>query len=134
VTVRLHNITFDCAHPTALAGWWTKVTGWEEDPDNPNLPQDDEAALVAPDGSLNLLFIKVPEPKAVKNRVHLDVQPIEGTRDTEVTRLVAIGATMVADRRRADGSGWVVMADPEGNEFCVERSAAERASSPARRG
>jgi Glyoxalase-like domain len=128
VPVRLHNITFDCAHPTELARWWTKVTGWEEDPGNPNLPEDDEAALVASDRSLNLLFAKVPEAKAVKNRVHLDLQATESTRDHEVLRLVSLGATVVADRRRPDGSGWVVMADPEGNEFCVERSAEERAA------
>lgn len=128
--MRLHNLTFDCAHPTELARWWTTVTGWEEDPGNPNLPEDDEAALVAPDRSLNLLFVKVPEAKAVKNRVHLDLQATESTRDHEVLHLVALGATVVADRRRPDGSGWVVMADPEGNEFCVERSAEERSAAP----
>jgi hypothetical protein len=47
--LRLRNITFDCAHPTELARWWTRVTGWEEDPGNPNLPEDDEAALVPTD-------------------------------------------------------------------------------------
>jgi predicted enzyme related to lactoylglutathione lyase len=62
----------------------------------------------------------------VKNRLHLDLIPTSGTRDSEVTRLVGIGATIVADQRRPDGKGWVVLADPEGNEFCVERSAAER--------
>ncbi len=77
---------------------------------------------------MNLLFIRVPEAKVVKNRVHLDVRPDEGTRDEEVERLLALGATVLADRRRPDGTGWVVLADPEGNEFCVERSAAERAA------
>ncbi len=122
MTVRLRNITLDCARPTELARWWTKATGWEEDPDNPNLLDDEEAALVAPDRSLNLLFIRVPEAKEVKNRMHLDVHPTDGTRDDEVERLLSIGATVVADRRRPDGLGWVVMADPEGNEFCVLRS------------
>jgi hypothetical protein len=68
------------------------VTGWGEDPGNPNLPEDDEAALVAPDGSLNLLFVGVPEAKAVKNRVHLDLQAADGTRDDEVVRLAARSA------------------------------------------
>jgi hypothetical protein len=86
VPVRLHNVTFDCAHPTDLARWWTTVTGWDEDPENPNLPEDDEAALIAPDRSLNPLFVKVPEAKAVKNRVHLDLQSTDGTRDDEVLR------------------------------------------------
>jgi Glyoxalase-like domain len=107
VPVRLHNITFDCAHLTELARWWTNVTGWEEDPGNPNLPEDDEAALVAPDRSLNLLFVKVPEAKAVKNRVHLDLQSTD------------------AARRRGPAARRT-----RGDEFCVERSAEERAAAP----
>ena len=70
----------------------------------------------------------MPEPKTVKNRVHLDLMPTDRTRDEEVERLLGIGATLVADHRRPDGTGWVVLADPEGNEFCIERSAAERAA------
>jgi predicted enzyme related to lactoylglutathione lyase len=70
----------------------------------------------------------VPESKTVKNRVHLDLMPTDRTRDEEVERLLGIGATLVADHRRPDGLGWVVLADPEGNEFCIERSAAERAA------
>ncbi len=65
------------------------------------------------------------EPKTVKNRVHVCLRP-DGPRDTEVERLLGIGATLVADRRRPDGTGWAVLADPEGNEFCVLRSAEER--------
>lgn len=62
------------------------------------------------------------EGKTVKNRVHLDLKAAHGrTRDEEVERVVSLGARVVADHRRADGSGWVLMADPEGNEFCVER-------------
>jgi hypothetical protein len=71
----------------------------------------------------------VPEPRTVKNRVHLDLEPDDRTRDQEVERLLGIGATLVADQRRPDGRGWVVLADPEGNELCIERSAAERAAS-----
>jgi uncharacterized protein (TIGR03086 family) len=69
----------------------------------------------------------VPEPKHVKNRVHLDLLPLTGRRDEEVGRLLRTGARMVADQRRPDGGGWVVLSDPEGNEFCVARSDAERA-------
>jgi predicted enzyme related to lactoylglutathione lyase len=126
MTARVRNITFDCADPYALAGFWSQVTGYREDPDNPNAPDDPEAVIVAPDGGPALLFIPVPEPKSVKNRVHLDLAPSDRTRDEEVARLLALGATLVADHRRSDGTGWAVMADPEGNEFCVERSAAER--------
>jgi hypothetical protein len=73
-----------------------------------------------------LILTIVAEGKTVKNRLHLDVVPVHGTRDEEVTRLTALGARLVADHIRADGSGRVTLADPEGNEFCVERSAAER--------
>jgi predicted enzyme related to lactoylglutathione lyase len=72
-------------------------------------------------------MLDVAEGKAVKNRVHLDLQP-DTTRDEEVARLVGLGATVVDNQVKPDGKGWVVMADPEGNEFCVERSAAERSS------
>jgi predicted enzyme related to lactoylglutathione lyase len=69
----------------------------------------------------------VVEKCTVKNRVHLELQPTDRTRDEEVERLVALGAKLVDDRRRPDGTGWAVLTDPEGNELCVERSAAERA-------
>jgi hypothetical protein len=128
MTARVRNITFDCADPYRLAGFWSQVTGYREDPQDPNRPEDEEAALVGPDGQANLLFIRVPEAKTVKNRVHLDLMPTDRTRDEEVDRLLGIGATLVADLRRPDGTGWAVLADPEGNELCVERSAAERAA------
>lgn len=131
MTARPRSITFDCADPYLLAGFWSQVTGYKEDPDEGNAPADPEAFLVGPDGQPNLLFIRVPEGKTVKNRVHLDLVPTDRTRDQEVTRLRELGATMVADQRRGDGSGWVVLADPEGNEFCVERSAAERTAGQA---
>ena len=131
MTARVRNITFDCADPFALAGFWSQVTGYGEDPEDPNRPDDPEAVLVGPDGQPNLLFVTVPEPKTVKNRVHLDLQPTDRSRDEEVERLLALGATPVADHRRPDGTGWAVLADPEGNELCVERSAAERAATPS---
>jgi hypothetical protein len=84
--------------------------------------------IFSPDGSTRLLFVEVPERKQVKNRVHLDLAPAEGTRDQELARLVEVGATVVDDLRREDGPGWVVLADPEGNEFCILRSDAERAA------
>ena len=80
------------------------------------------------DGRTRVLFIEVPDKKQVKNRVHFDLVPAEGTRDEEAARLVSIGAMVVDDLRRPDGSGWVVLADPEGNEFCILRSEAERAA------
>ena len=122
----IRSITIDCADPYRQTLFWTEVTGWQEDPDDRNHPDDPEGRIVSRQG-INLLFIPVPEGKAVKNRVHLDLIPAERTRDEEVTRLLAIGATLFEDHREPDGTGWVVLADPEGNEFCVERSLKERA-------
>ena len=84
--------------------------------------------MLLPAGGPEVLFLAVPEGKSVKNRLHLDLEPADRTRDEEVERLLAVGAVHVADQRRPDGTGWVVLADPEGNEFCVLRSAAERAA------
>jgi hypothetical protein len=131
MTARIHNVTFDCADPYALAIFWSAVTGYGEDPGNPNAPDDPAALLVPPEGGPGLLFIPVPESKTVKNRVHLDLSPDGRTRDEEVARVLELGATLVADLRNPDGTGWVVLADPEGNEFCIERSAAERAAAEA---
>jgi len=127
MTITINQITFDCADPYALSMFWKAVTGWEDYPGEPNVP-DDEACWLGTPGSGNpaLFFQKVPEGKVVKNRLHLDVSPRERTRDDEVARLLTMGATVVSDQRKDDGTGWVVMGDPEGNEFCVERSQAER--------
>jgi uncharacterized protein (TIGR03086 family) len=127
MAVRIKCITFDCADPYRLAQFWWQLTGFSEDPGNGNAPGDPEALLLSPDGSLALLFIAVPEPKHVKNRVHLDLVPLTGRRDEEIDQLLRIGARLVDDQRRPDGGGWVVLSDPEGNEFCVGRSDADRA-------
>ncbi|MCC3764240.1 VOC family protein [Glycomyces sp. TRM65418] len=126
MTATIGQVTFDCQDPYALSLFWTEVTGYTEDPDDPNAPEHTENFIGPDGGHPGLLFIRVPEPKTVKNRLHLDLVP-ETTRDEEVERLIGLGATLVDDHRRPDGSGWVVLADPEGNEFCVERSKAERA-------
>jgi predicted enzyme related to lactoylglutathione lyase len=118
------HVTFDCADAYALASWWAGVVdGTLADDDRPGDPE----ALVTSAG-IGLLFVAVPEGKSAKNRLHLDLQPQDRTRDAEVERLLAAGASLVGDHRRPDGTGWVTLADPEGNEFCVERSAAERAA------
>jgi hypothetical protein len=128
MTLNIRNITVDCADPYLLATFWSQATGWLEDPDDPNRPGDPEGRIVTSHGGISMLFVPVPEGKSGKNRLHLDLVPVERTRDEEVERLLGLGAAQVADRRRPDGTGWVVMADPEGNEFCVERSLAERAA------
>ncbi len=122
----IRHITFDCAGPYALATFWSAVTGWPVDAESE--PDDDEVGLSAPDPLPMLLFIRVPEGKVVKNRVHLDIGPLERTRDEEVERLTGLGGRVLDDRRTPEGRGWIVMADPEGNEFCVETSDAERAA------
>ncbi|HEX6419929.1 MAG TPA: VOC family protein [Acidimicrobiales bacterium] len=121
----VHNITFDCRDPYELARFWSHVLDRPmHDDDHPG---DPEAVVLLGEGLPNLLFQRVPEAKATKNRLHLDLQP-DHPRDDEVERLIALGATLVADHRRTDGTGWATLADPEGNELCVERSAAERAA------
>jgi predicted enzyme related to lactoylglutathione lyase len=124
MTVSLHNVTVDCADARALASFWSALTGW-------NLYYDDDPEVLLapsypPQSHPTLLFIPVPEGKTAKNRMHLDLQPTDCTRDEQVERAVALGATVVGDHRTEDGSGWVTLTDPEGNEFCIERSPAER--------
>jgi len=127
MTAYIRNLTFDCADIEAQVRFWAAVTGYADDPDNPNQPGDPEMLIVPPGGGPGLLFVTVPEPKTAKNRIHFDLVPVGRTRDAEVERVLALGASLVEDHRRPDGTGWVTLADLEGNEFCVERSAAERA-------
>jgi predicted enzyme related to lactoylglutathione lyase len=120
----LRHATFDSAEPYTIATFWSTVTGWPvSDEDEPG---DDEVLVEAPGDVPGLLFIRVPESKVVKNRLHFDWVPTQRTRDEEVERVVALGATIHEDHRSPDGPGWVTLLDPEGNEFCIERSAAER--------
>jgi hypothetical protein len=131
MTSRVAHTTIDCHHAYTLSEWWKGVLGYTDLEDDPNLPEHEECMIVSPDGSHRLLFIEVPDDKVVKNRLHLDLEPTEGTRDDELARLLAHGATEVADHRGkyGPGTGWVVLADPEGNEFCILRNRAEREAS-----
>jgi Glyoxalase-like domain len=128
MAVRISHTTFDARNAYEQSVWWGELLGFAEDPDDPNLPGHVENMIFSPDGSIRLLFIDVPEAKQVKNRIHLDLVPTDRTRDEEVERVLAMGATVVDDLRKPDGSGWVVLADPEGNELCILRSDAERAA------
>ncbi|MDG4864842.1 VOC family protein [Streptomyces sp. T-3] len=121
----VRHITFDAGDPYALAQFWSALTGYRmTDEDKPG---DPEVLLESGQpGVPGLLFIRVPEGKSGKNRLHLDIQPPAGTRDAEVERLLGLGAKIFEDHRTPDGLGWATMTDPEGNEFCVERSAVER--------
>ena len=122
MTSRISNTTIDSRNAYQQSVWWAQVLGMREDPQDPNEPGHEECMIFAADGRTCLLFIEVPEAKQVKNRLHFDLRPTDVTRDEEVERLLGLGATEVADHRRPDGSGWVTLADPEGNEFCVLRS------------
>ncbi len=114
--LRIQCLCIDTTDPARLAGFWQEALGWRRTHDD-----DDEVVLEPPLGSAedgivpDLLFLRVPEEKAGKNRLHLDLRPLD--RDAEVARLEGLGA------RRVDvGQGeqtWVVLADPDGNELCV---------------
>ncbi|GGQ46297.1 VOC family protein [Couchioplanes azureus] len=128
MTSYVSHTTVDCADAYALSRWWQAILDYTEDPDDPNEPGHEECMISSADGRHRLLFVEVPESKQVKNRVHLDLRPTQGTRDAELARLTGLGAAVVADHRNPDGTGWVLLADPEGNEFCILRSEAEVAA------
>lgn len=131
MTSYVSHTTVDCADAYALSRWWQTVLDYSEDPDDPNEPGHEECMIASADGRHRLLFIEVPDAKQVKNRIHLDLRPAEGTRDAELARLIELGATVVDDLRKPDGTGWVVLADPAGNEFCILRSVEEVAARQA---
>jgi hypothetical protein len=122
MTSKLTEVAIDCADPAGLARFWCAVLGYEVQ------DEDDEVVTIGtpllPEGRRHpgpvpptLTFARVPEGKTVKNRIHLDVNPTDTEQDDEVRRLLALGARH-ADVGQGDSS-WVVLADPEGNEFCV---------------
>ncbi|MGC9538585.1 VOC family protein [Streptomyces sp. UG1] len=120
----VQNVAIDCSDAYELAGFWSEVIGC---PLHPSVrPGDPETQVTLPEGPA-LYFNQVPEPKTIKNRIHLCLRPTT-SREEEVERLLNLGATLVADRREPDGAGWAVLADPEGNEFCVLRSESDRAA------
>ncbi|QDP96033.1 VOC family protein [Microlunatus elymi] len=112
MTAFVKSVTFDCHAPLVVAAFWAAALGSNVDEDS-----TENRAWVEPPGwgGPSLWFQRVPEPKTAKNRQHFDLRAI-GDLGAEVDRLCALGATRVRD----DGDDLVVMADPEGNEFCVE--------------
>jgi predicted enzyme related to lactoylglutathione lyase len=105
------SIVLDCADPEALTGFWAAALGWQH-----TGSAGAYAVLAAPDGQ-KLLLQHVSEPKVGKNRMHLDLHAPD--IEAEATRLEGLGARRLSAARRELGSTWIVMADPEGNEFCV---------------
>ena len=119
MTSRISHTSFDARDAYAQSLFWSQVLDFIEDPDDPNEPGHEECLIMSRDRSQLLLFITVPDGKLVKNRIHLDLRPADCTREEETDRLLALGASQLADHRRPDGSGWITLADPEGNEFCI---------------
>lgn len=137
------QVTFDAADPRALGDFWCRVLGyvreeppggfvtWEEALTAWGLPEErwnDKNAVRDPDGAGPRIFIqKVPEPKAAKNRMHLDVNVSDGLSGAEriakvraeAERVVALGASVVGEMTEL-GEFWIVLRDPEGNEFCLQ--------------
>jgi predicted enzyme related to lactoylglutathione lyase len=108
------GLVLDCADPEALAAFWAPALGYV------NLGTAGAYVALFPDGrpGPKLLLQRVPEPKAVKNRMHFDIEVAD--IHAEVGRLVGLGATQVSEAPCSEhGSTWVLMNDPEGNEFCV---------------
>jgi hypothetical protein len=130
MTAFISHTTVDCSHAYELSEWWKPVLGYVDIEGDPNLPGHEECLIRDPESGHQLLFIEVPDAKVGKNRLHLDLRPRSATRDEELETLLVHGATIVGDHRGkyGPGSGWVVLADPEGNEFCILRSLAEVAS------
>ncbi len=134
MTSYISHTTVDCTDAYTLSRWWQGVLDYVEDPDDPNEPGHEECMIRDPETGHRLLFVEVPEPpETTQNRLHLDLRPRTGTRDDELATLLAHGATLVADLRGryGPGSGWVVLADPAGNQFCILRSEAEVAAQEA---
>ena len=122
--LRIQCITIDCIDPLRVAKFWAAALDWK-------ITESDDVEVVIEllDGSPevgripDILFLKNPDKKSVKNRLHLDLRPLD--QDAEVARLEALGAKRIEiGQSEYAETTWVVMADPEGNEFCVLRARA----------
>lgn len=120
MNLRIQSVSIDSPDPKVPAVFWEKALGWRR-----TYEVDDEIVLEPPEGSPadgvspDLLFLKVPERKVLKNRLHLDLRPDDQAE--EVQRLEALGASRISVGQGPEVT-WVVMADPDGNEFCVLRA------------
>jgi predicted enzyme related to lactoylglutathione lyase len=120
--LNIQCVTIDCDNPVALADFWGKVLNWKVVHES-----DFESYIEKPlsetnsDGYPDLLFLKTPDKRVVKNRLHLDLRPAD--QAAEVARLETLGAKRIEiGQSEEPATTWVVMADPEGNEFCVLRA------------
>lgn len=112
---RIYSLPVDCADAELLAAFWAEVLGWKI------VHRGYYGVSIGREagGTFEIDFRVVPDAKTVKNRLHLDINPTDRDQDAELTRLLALGATPV-DVGQGD-VGWHVLADPEGNEFCLCR-------------
>jgi hypothetical protein len=120
MALSVQSLSIDSTDPAPLARFWAELLGWRI-----TYEEGEEIVLEPPAGSAGegavpeLLVVWVPEVKAVKNRLHLDLRPED--QDAEVARAEALGARRV-DIGQGDDKTWIVMADPQGNEFCILRA------------
>jgi catechol 2,3-dioxygenase-like lactoylglutathione lyase family enzyme len=127
MSIRWYSVVIDCKDVAAQSRWWAEVLGWQI-----AYQADDEVVLAPPQAvdqtrsiplserGPGLVFVPVSEGKAVKNRLHIDLAPpADGDQAAEVRRLQALGARLADVGQDPGAVTWVVMADPEGNEFCV---------------
>ena len=117
MTAKLSTIVIDCANPIALADFWRQALNWEHRPVDDGQGEVEIGPRDMPWPTI--LFEPVQETKAVKNRVHLDLNPLGVDQDEELERLLALGARRVDIGQLVQT--WIVLADPEGNEFCLLR-------------
>lgn len=133
MTCFVSHTTVDCRDAFRLAEFWKAVLGYVDGyidtANEQNQPGDEECPIHDAATGHTILFLEVPDPTPGKNKLNFDLRPRAGLhRDEEVQRVLGLGGTLVADLRATDssGTGWVTLADPEGNQFCILRSDAER--------
>lgn len=126
MAARVSHTTINCRNAFELSQWWKVALGYVDVADDPNEVGDEMCMIIDPNGNHGLLFIEVEELQQPVGRIHFDLVPTDRRRDEEVERVLALGATEVADIRHSDGTDWMVLADPAGNQFCILRSDEER--------
>ena len=119
MSVSVHQVAFDCKNAPLLSYFWSMALGYAKEEWG-----EANGAMVysSDDTGIRIIFLPVPEQKVVKNRVHLDVRTEDSTREAEVERLVGLGAKEIESKSMSTDTWsmtWIIMQDPEGNEFCV---------------
>jgi hypothetical protein len=132
MTSFVSHTTVDCHNAYELSEWWKSLLGYVDREGDPNEPGHEECEIHDAETGHTILFLEVPDTELPAKRIHFDLRPREGSRDAEIERVRGLGATEVSDQRGqyGPGTGWVVLADPEGNQFCILRSQAEVDAGP----